>query len=190
MNKVKVGLSVAFCAVLVVGCAKELGSTSGVPDTLSNVIVTTSYDPEASFSNEGAFIFIVCQREFDPALGVDYATVDNRVRMAVQKELMGKGFKYSAIEDPRYHVVCDVVVDPEYERAVLNEYDEDWVTALNQKGYVRGALVITFRNADSPKPIWVGVFNGDILRGEVSEQEKNERVAFAVGQLLKDFPPQ
>jgi len=134
-------------------------------------------------------VFIICDREFDPALGVDYAAMDNRIRMAVAKELTAKGFQYGMTKDVRYHVSCDVVMDREFEERVLGWSDEDWIRSLKRKGYVRGAMVIQFRNVDSPEPIWVGIFNSNVVLREVSEQAKNERVAYAVSRLLKDFPP-
>ena len=189
MSRVRMSWTAVVCMMLMAGCAGESESTSTMPATFSDVIVTTSYDPEASFSKEGSFAFLVYQAELDPALGIDYAAVDNRIREAIQKELTRKGFKYGITENLRYHVTYEVVVEPQYEQKIINPFDEDWMTVLELKDYAKGALVVKFRNADSPKPIWAGIFNGSTLLGKVSEQEKEERVAFAIGELLKSFPP-
>jgi len=45
-------------------------------------------------------------------------------------------------------------------------------------------------DAKSMEPVWLGVFNADITLASVSEQEKQERVNYAVRELLKPFPPQ
>jgi len=42
MSKAKMGLPVVLCLIFAVGCAKESGSISAVPKTLSDVVVTTS----------------------------------------------------------------------------------------------------------------------------------------------------
>ena len=55
--------------------------------------------------------------------------------------------------------------------------------------YVTGALLVQIIDAKSMEPVWLGAFNADMTLTSVSEQEKQERVGYAVHELLKNFPP-
>ena len=66
----------------------------------------------------------------------------------------------------------------------------EWISALVvPNDYVSGALLVQIIDAKSMEPAGLGVFNAYITLAFVSEQEKQERVGYAVRELLKTFPP-
>ena len=54
--------------------------------------------------------------------------------------------------------------------------------------YVKGALLVEVIDARKFKPIWRGLCNANVTLNDVAEKEKDERVNYAVKELLRTFP--
>jgi len=55
--------------------------------------------------------------------------------------------------------------------------------------YMKGALLAEVIDAGRLKPIWRGVCNANVTLNNVAEEEKDERMNYAVKELLRMFPP-
>lgn len=172
--------------VVLAGCET---TPATLPSSLTNVRVSTTFDPEATFPT-GAYGFLHMQPEPQGALQIDFAEVDNRVRNALYKSLKQKGFKYSDKKDLNYLVSYRVLIEPEYEMEILNPFDEDWKAVAKMKEHAKGALVVKIRKLPSADAVWIGIFDATVLMGQEStKEEKDAGMAYIVGSLMKTFPP-
>ncbi|MCG8689223.1 MAG: DUF4136 domain-containing protein [Desulfobacterales bacterium] len=173
-----------------VGCVEE--PTVVLPTTLTDVRVSTTYDPEATFPKTGSFGFLHLQQEPEGALQIDFAQVDNRVREALNKHLTKKGYKYGQTEDFQYLVSYRVLLEPEYEMEILNPFDENWKAVAKMKDHAKGALVVKVHKMPSAKPVWIGIFDATVMLKDeqaLTEAEKDERMSYIVNKLMGSFPP-
>jgi hypothetical protein len=172
--------------VLLAGC-ETVPVTA--PRALSEVRVSTTFDPDATFPT-GAYGFLHMQPEPQGALQIDFAEVDNRVRNALFKALKRKGFRYSDTQELKYLVSYRVLIEPEYEMEILNPFDENWKAVAKMKEHAKGALVVKVRKLPSANPVWIGIFDATVLMDvELSKEEKDAQMAYIVDRLMSTFPP-
>ncbi len=170
------------------GCSAS--KKAETPKTFSNVSVRTSYNPAAKFPAGSKYAFVKFASDSD--LSGEAAMIAQRVQTALTNELKKKGYKPSEYTDIDFFVACTGEVQQQINilAAKSTEQGNDWITALVvPNDYVSGALLVQIIDAKSMEPVWLGVFNADITLSFVSEQEKQERVGYAVHELLKTFPP-
>ncbi|MFC1760835.1 DUF4136 domain-containing protein [Planctomycetota bacterium] len=168
------------------GCATEPAT---LPPTLTDVIVQTTYDPQATFPKQGTFAFLHLQEEPEGPLSIEFAEVDNRIREALTKVLTKKGYRYGMTDELNYLISYRILLEPEYEMEILNPFDEDWKAVAKMKEHAKGALVVKVHKMPAPKPVWIGIFDTTVMLSEISEAEKDERVAYVANELMKTFPP-
>ena len=111
--------------------------------------------------------------------------IDNRIKNALVTELEAKGFRLSGAANAAFFVSFKVLFDEEAIKE-LSEGSNLLSEMFSGKKIHNGSLVIDIMNRDM-RPVWSGAYNADIVLN-VSEQEKDSRVANAVRQILKNFP--
>jgi hypothetical protein len=170
------------------GCNQD--KKAAVPQTFSNVSVRTSYDPVAKFPTGGKFAFVQLATDKEPSS--EAALVEQRVRTALTGELKKKGYKPGEYDDIGFYVVYALGLQQQIDVLVAKSkiQGNEWITAIvAPNDYVSGALLVEMIDAKSMKPVWLGAFNADVALTTVDEQQKKERVGYAVRELLKPFPP-
>ena len=178
----------AAAVIFIGGC--NLEKKAAVPQTLSNVSVRTSYSPTAKFPAGGKYAFVkfASDSEQEP----EVALIGQRIQTALAKQLKEKGFKPVKYADVDFFVAYTVGLQHEINilTAKSKEPGNDWIGVLViPNDYVSGALLVQMIDAKSMEPVWLGVFNADIALASVSEKQKQQRVEYAVRELLKTFPP-
>jgi hypothetical protein len=74
--------------------------------------------------------------------------------------------------------------------AKYEQEGEEWIKVVGfADDYMKGALLVEVIDARKLKPIWRGVCNANVTLDEIAEEEKDERVNYAVKELLRTFPP-
>jgi hypothetical protein len=175
-------------AVIVGGCNPE--KKPAMPQTLSNVSVRTSYSPTAQFPNGSKYAFVkfASESEKDTEVGL----INQRIQNALTKELKTKGYTSSEYTDIKFFVAYSFGIQHEINILIDKSkvQGNEWISALVMPNdYVSGALLLQIIDGKSMEPVWLGVFNADINLESVSEHQKQERVNYAVKELLKTFPP-
>jgi hypothetical protein len=173
--------------ILAVGC--DLGKKT-TPSTLTNTGIRTSYNPSSKFPASSKYAFV--QFASDDSQDSEVAMVDGRIKKALAGELKKKGYKPGEYEGVDFFVVYALGLQQQIDVLVAKSkvQGNEWITAVvAPSDYVNGALVVQMIDAKSMEPVWLGVFNADVALKSVSEQEKQERVKYAVSELLKSFPP-
>jgi hypothetical protein len=181
-------LLLCLTVLAVSGCAAS--KKAEMPQTLSNVSVRTSYSPTVKFSAGSKYAFVNFASDSD--LGTEAALIGQRVQTALTNELKKKGYKPSEYTDISFFVAYTGRIQQQINilAAKSKIQGNDWISAVVvPNDYVSGALLVQIIDAKSMEPVWLGVFNADIMLSFVSEQEKKERVGYAVHELLKTFPP-
>ena len=179
---------VCVMILTVTGCSAS--KKAETPQTFSNVSVRTSYSPAAKFPAGSKYAFVKFASDSD--LDDEAAMIAQRVQTALTNELKKKGYKPSEYTDISFFVAYTIGIQQQINilAAKSKVQGNDWITALVvPNDYVSGALLVQIIDAKSMEPVWLGVFNADITLAFVSEQEKQERVGYAVHELLKTFPP-
>ncbi len=182
-------VTIILAAVLFIsGCNME--KKSAVPQTFSNVGVRVSSSPEAKFPKGSKYAFI--ESASDSELTPEAAMIKHRIKTALTTELKKKGYKPGETGDVDFMVACALAVQHEVEvlMAESKEKGNEWMVAIvTPNDYVTGALLVEMIDAKTMKPVWLGAFNADVTLTSVSEKEKQERVTYAVHELLREFPP-
>ncbi len=177
-----------LAAVIVLsGC--HFGKKDNVPQTLSNVNVTTSCSPAAKFpsGSKYAFVAFAANQEQSDEVG----QIDRRIQNALSEELKKKGFKPGEYTDINFFVAYTFGLQQQIDVLVAKskEQGNEWISVVvAARDYVNGAMLVQVIDAKSMEPVWLGVFNADIQLASVDEQTKQERVGYAVRQLLRTFP--
>jgi hypothetical protein len=182
-------LSIILAAVVVIGGC-NLEKKAAVPQTFSNVSVRTSYSPAAKFSagSKYAFVSFAADSEQDS----EVAKIDQRIQTALSNELKKKGFKPGEYADVRFFVAYTLVAQHQIDILIGKSkvQGNEWIGAVVvPNDYVSGAVLVQMIDAQSMEPVWLGAFNADLSLASVNEQQKQERVNYAVHELLKPFPP-
>jgi hypothetical protein len=168
------------------GCDKDTP-----PKTFSNMNVKMSSNPEVKFSVGSQFALV--KQAFDLSQNDDAAMINQRIQTALANELTAKGYKASDPADADFFVGYSLKVQQEMDDLMIisKEQGNEWIAAiLSPEGYAGGALFVQIVDARKKIPVWLGVFNAEISLSTVSEEKKQERVAYAVRELLKSFSPQ
>ena len=111
--------------------------------------------------------------------------IDDRIKNALVTELEAKGFRLSDASNAAFFVSFNILFDEEAIKE-LTESSNLLSEMFSGKKIHNGSLVVDVKNRDM-RPVWSGAYNADIVLN-VSEQEKDSRVANAVRQILKNFP--
>jgi hypothetical protein len=185
----KKGYLVFSLAVMVFlgGCLMQKDKT---PQTLSGATVRSSYSPSAKFPAGSKYAFV--NFASDQELTGEAAQINQRIQTSLANEFNKKGFKPSQYTDIDFFVVYAIGLQHQIDVLVAKSQVQgnEWIAAVvSAEDYVSGALLVQIISAKSMEPVWLGVFNADIMLVSVSEREKQERVRYAVRQLLQTFPP-
>ncbi len=182
-------LSIVLAAfVFVCGCASE--KNTSMPETLSNVAVRTSYNPDAKFPKGSKYAFVTFASDIDK--GPEFALIEKRIQTAMDKQLKEKGFKPAENKGVDFFVAYTIGLQHEINvlAAQSKEKGNEWINVLViPDDYVNGAVLVKVIDARNMEPAWLGIFNADITLKTISEEQKQQRAAYAVKELLKTFPP-
>jgi hypothetical protein len=182
-------LSIVLAAIVFVGGC-NMDNKAATPQTFSNVSVRTASSPAAKFPTGSKYAFVKFASESEQ--GDEASLIYERIQKSLNSELKKKGYKPGGYSDVNFFVSYVIGLQQEI-NVLVNEsktQGNEWIAAIVvPNDYVTGALLVQVIDAKTMEPVWLGVFNADITIASVSEKEKQERVGYAVQNLLKAFPP-
>jgi hypothetical protein len=183
-----VGIAVLVVVISVAGCTR--GKNTPTPSTLSNVGIRTSYNPSVQYPKGAHFAFVQNAKANE---GDEEETrIARRIQTALTNELTKKGYKPGEYEEIDFFVGYSLGLRHEIEVLVAKSKSQgsEWMTAIvTPDDYVTGALLVQIIDAKKMEPVWLGVFNADVALDSIGERDKQERADYAVGELLKLYPP-
>ena len=184
------GLLLAF------GVACSTPAASDEPkDHLESPSLHVMVNSEAQIPLAGTFAWGPKLFKAPPAVELDRAAVDQRLRQAIRAKLQTQGFELADPGAPAtVHVGYAVAVDASLDEAELNEAHGDefrFSFELDEPGqqrtYREGVLVIDVVGASTQTLLWRGALLAQISMG-VDESAKVARTTQAVDLLLDAFP--
>ncbi|MCI0499886.1 MAG: DUF4136 domain-containing protein [Planctomycetales bacterium] len=170
------------------GC--NLEKKAVLPQTLSNVSVRTSYSPAAKFPAGSKYAFVTFASDSEESAEAD--KINHRIQASLSDALKTKGYKPGQYAEVHFFVAYTIALQHQIDVLVgkSEAHGSEWISAIVvPNDYVSGALLVQVIDAKSMEPVWLGAFNADLSLASVNEQQKQERVKFAVHELLKSFPP-
>ena len=123
--------------------------------------------------------------------------VEQRIRDAIEEELMAKGLRRSESEDPDFRVGYLLVLEDEVNSQTMYEgSDPDWryrtygpaTTTTQTQVFATGTLVIDLFDSERRELVWRGAAQGEVK--ELQDPDKRQaRIKDAVSRILAGFPP-
>lgn len=172
------GLHSAGVSVLVI-----VGALVSVPTRAVEVIV--DFDPAVDFSELRTLGWMEGTPAEDPE-------VERRIRVAVERELVGAGFK-EAREDPDILVITHASIESE-DLIDLQDYDY-WQSFKGGRkkavtaevwGSETGTILVDILDPESKKLIWRGVATGVVGK---KPEKRDFKINQVVANMFKGFPP-
>ena len=159
----------------------------------SSYNVTYDYDVTASFPRYRTFDYYTSKK----GTGGTTSLMDKRVRAAVEKELLTKGFAMETKADPDFLVTYYPIVQNRKVRTNVRMgmgwgyrpfYGGVSTTTSQVRKYKEGTIVIEIVDFKTNQMIWQGAAEG-ALTGLNSPEDADELVPKAVRDILAKFPP-
>lgn len=184
--KTKWSVVILAAMMIVGGC--DLGQKDTTPQTMSNVSVVSAGSPAAKFPAGSQYAFVTYASEQEQSEEV--VRIDQRIQKALGAELKKKGYTPGSYSDIDFYAAYTFGVKQQIDILIAKsqEQGKEWIGIVAAaENYVNGALLVQVVDAKTMEPVWLGVFNADILLDAVDEQTKQERVQYAARQLLQSF---
>ncbi len=182
----KILFLVLAAAIAMTGCSKNKP-----PKTFSKMSVKTSCNPEVKYPAGSRYALV--KQVFELSENNEAAMINQRIQTALFNELTTKGYQMGEPTEADFLVGYSLKVQQEMDslEALSKEQGNEWMGGiLSPENVAGGALFVQIVDARNRVPVWLGVFNAEISLAAVSEQKKQERVAYAIRELLKSFTPQ
>ena len=182
----KIVLLVIATAIIMAGCGKNKP-----PKTFSDMSIKTSSNPEVKYPAGSRYALI--KQVFELSQNDEAAMINQRIQTALFNDLTTKGYRVSEPAEADFLVGYSLKVRQEVDilTTLSKEQGNEWIGGiLSPENFAGGAFFVQIVDARKREPVWLGVFNAEISLAVVSEQKKQERVAYAVRELLKSFSPQ
>jgi len=165
------------------------------------------YDRGVNFKAYQTYNWLSDEQEKTGDRRADNSALDLRIRMAVQTQLLSKGYRKLYDEKPDFYVAYHIglkdmapTVSTEYYShgmagrpfsysADTRTHGGEKPTAHEAYASLTGSLLIDIIDAASEKVVWRGTAAGEVDPG-LSSAERDERTRTIVYKMLSHFPPQ
>lgn len=169
----------------------------------SGITVTHDFDPSVNFANYQTFVVL------DAATGGEQLTsfVKQRIKTSIASNLKSKGLReVSSLDDADMAIGWQVTTQ---ERSSFNTVSTGWggygygwgygswygprmgmaTTTTTETRYTVGALVIAMFSVDKEEMIYTATGSKELESGNLSPEERQQRIDEAVNKILESFPP-
>jgi hypothetical protein len=182
MKGMRFAVLVAATGLILAGCG---GSVS----------VTSDYDPAADFSTLKTFSYVEVKRDkSDPLVNPLMAS---RVRNAIEKALVGKGFTMATKEEADFLVAAHAGAK---EKMNVTDwgygYGPYWGPYpygrnIDVSYYTEASIVVDVVKQEAGKAelLWRGIGTGVVQKDNPSPAEMQERLDWVMEDILYEFPP-
>lgn len=160
----------------------------------ASVRVQVDFDPEEDFSRLRAFAWLRDAPEPTGDHRIDNPLLDARIRAAVERELVAKGFARREGAAPDFYVTYHLSIEAKLDVRTVNRVyrDRRWDVSVPEtrvRQYDQGTLVLDVADAVDEELVWRGAGTTRLRERPTPEQTTRE-VDAAVAAILKHFPPE
>jgi hypothetical protein len=168
----------------------------GVLAACSQFVVRSRHDPEAAFASLRTFAWLPASEASAADQRTPDPTFDDRIRMAVDRELRAKGYVPATDARPdfllnyRWTTTPTSAVRGDPSRRGWGDLWLGWDGSrdLYTESYDRGSLFVGIVSAETKRPMWVGVAEARVLPN-LSYERTLKRIDAAIDRILEGFPP-
>ncbi len=169
----------------------------------SSMTIRSSHDPFARFPDSGSFDWVPGPQTLPEDPRLDRASVDARIKKAVEGQLADKGYSLAASGSPDFLVAYHVAFEGDLSATTIdNRYsswgygpDGRWGFGPDRRPardpailFERGSLVLDIVDPGATRILWRASAQARIVVS-ASKEEKDRRVNEAVRRMLERFPP-
>jgi len=156
---------------------------------------TSDWDPASDFTALQTYAW---KPDAEGGAGVDQLT-DNRIRVAIEADLNGKGLREAALAQADIVVAYQITTQEQTDYTTMNTgwgggyggyygYGGAGMSTTTATTYTNGTLIIGLFNADTQELLWHGSGTTK-LNEKLSPEKRTESVNHAVIKILEKFPP-
>lgn len=168
-----------------IGMALLMGMTA-----CSSMRVSINYDQEVNFARYKTFGWIKKKPKLPPKKALRRSLVEKRVKSAVERELLAKGYQKAIGDKPdfliAFHIGAQDKVDVTYYGYRYGPRGRWWGRAVEVERYKEGTLILDFVDPELHQLVWRGTAVGAIHYPETVGEKMDQ----AVEKILSKFPPQ
>lgn len=166
----------------------------------SNIQVSQDYRPDSDFSQLKTFAWKHAVQEKTGDLRIDSPLMDDRIRKAMERMLLGKGFVKVSDETPDFHVIYQYSIARKiYSNPVSTGFGFGYGHYGNYGGigirsgteineYDEGLLIIDFLLPDSDVLLWRGK-STRVVEIHSTPEETIQDINKTIEKMLIQFPP-
>lgn len=163
----------------------------------SQVQIRYDYDVRANYASFKTYDWLAASKQSkNEGAKVEHSIMDRRVKGAIERELMTKGFRLQPSGDPDFLITYYPVYK---DRAYATTTQMGWgyrpgwgphggVAVSEVRRYTEGTIVVEIVDFKTNQLIWHGAAVG-ALTGLETPEDAEEVVTREVGRLLAGFPP-
>jgi hypothetical protein len=163
----------------------------------SGVTVNHDYDVTANFSQYKTFDWVPGEQPRTGDIRVDNPLLDNRIRAAVERVMIEKGYRKATAGKPDLLVAYNLTIRSKIESDTVSTgvgyggypYWGGVGFETRVREYDEGMLVIDLGDARENKLIWRGTGTRRITQ-QASPEKTTEIVNKTVAEILAQFPPE
>lgn len=165
----------------------------------AGVSVNQDYDPATDFARYHSFDWYAGQRQLTGDAGVGDPLLEQRIRAAVGRELVSRGYRKVSDRTPDFLVNYHVSVQQKLTSSGVSvgygvgSYGSHGGVGIGMgtspvRQYEEGTLVIDFIDGASGKLFWRGTGSKALSRNPTPE-DTTRTIDTATHEILKQFPP-
>lgn len=158
----------------------------------SPVRIQYDFDARARFGAFKSFDWVAAPKRAKDAVKVDNPIMERRVKGAIERELVAKGFRLETAADPDFLVAYYPVFRDRTFRTAHHFGGWGWHPGMmvsRQHHYTEGTIVVEILDFKTRQVVWHGAAVG-ALTGIQSPEDAEAAVNTEVPRLLAGFPPQ
>ncbi len=163
----------------------------------STLEITSDFDPSAKFGAYKTFAWEPKPQKITGNPRLDNPLLEKRVKAAVEKELIAKGFSLVSDAEPDFFLAYHVALDEKVSVSSMNNYygyapgwgwNYAYAGGVDVYQYEQGALMIDIIDGATHQLVWRGSAQAEVDQ-YAKEEKKDKLLNSAVSGMLAKFPP-
>jgi hypothetical protein len=154
--------------------------------------VSLDYDSSVDFSRYKTFAWLKESQEKSWDTWIDNPLTDERVRAAVEKNLVSKGYRKVSGGSADFYVVYHLSMGKMFDTQPMRGYISIGGIGISSRGGTKneeGLLLIKVNDAETGETAWRGLTTCGV-KEQLTPEQTTETINKSVEKILAHFPPQ
>ena len=153
--------------------------------------VSVDYDSSVDFSRYKTFAWLKKSQKKSGETWLDNPLIDERVRAAVEKNLVSKGYKKVSGDSANLYVFYHLSMGKMFDTQPMRGYISIGGIGISSRGATEseeGLLLIKVNDAKKRETVWRGLTTCRV-KEQLTPEQTTEAINKAVEKILAQFPP-